>query len=232
MAAQRSCVIDEIDAALTTWASSALPGKVSVSLAAPGSPPAGKPESWVGLYLQAVTSSDKKHSDPLREWHLVARYLVTAWASKPEDEHKMFGGLLAAALNDASKDVDLSPLPPETWSAFGIPPRPSFALLCPFQVERPVEKAPLVTKPTVIRLESGVSLSGRVLGPGSHPIGGADVRLGGQLVTTDQRGRFRFPLIPRGASQLEVSAKGTRKVFTVAAGNAEPVTLRLPITEG
>lgn len=228
-------MIDEIDAALTTWASSALPGKVTVSLAAPGPPPAGKPESWVGLYLQAVTSSDKKRSDPLREWQLVARYLVTAWASKPEDEHKMFGGLLAAALNDGSKDVDLSPLPAETWSAFGIPPRPSFALLCPFQVERPVEKAPLVTKPTVIRLESGVSLSGRVLGPGSHPIGGAEVRLvglAGQFVTTDHRGRFRFPLSPRGASQLEVSAKGTKKVFTVAAGQGEPVTLRLPITEG
>ncbi|MCU0518329.1 MAG: DUF4255 domain-containing protein, partial [Oscillatoria sp. Prado101] len=66
-----------------------------------------------------------------------ARYLVTTWAGTPEDAHRLLGDLLFAAMDSAAFQAELNPLPAAAWTAFGLPPQPSFVLRVPLQIARP-----------------------------------------------------------------------------------------------
>lgn len=227
-------MIDEIDARLTSWVKSMLPDAADVTLGPPAANVEG-PRPRVGLYLFALGPASAGRTDPLLVRDLTARYLVTTHAARPEDEHRLLGALLKAAVIEG-REIEVQPLPAESWTAFGLPPRPCFFIDENVPVERPVEQAPLVRLPVVVREVAGAPLEGRVLGPRSIPIARALVQhLGlGQVTTTDGEGRFWFPLVPaEGVShRLEVQARGVRQVFTVDAGATAPIALQLQITEG
>jgi hypothetical protein len=227
-----SDVLEELDSQLTAWVDTILPG-VAVSLGAPA-PLASETKPRVGLYLFALAEGAPGRTDSTRAREISARYLVTTWASRPENEHELLGKLLAAAVGQG-RDFELSPIPAEGWAAFGLPPRPHFLLEELLRIERPVEAAPRVRQPPVLRQVGVVALSGRVVGPRELPIAGAQLtHLGlGAVTTTDAAGRFAFPIAPADlvANRLQVTAKGLKQVFEVEAGG-EPVTLRLQITEG
>jgi hypothetical protein len=227
-------MIDDADARLTTWVKSVLTDGADVSLGAPSAEAAGA-RPRVGLYLFALAEASPGHRDARRFHDLVARYLVTTHAGRPEDEHKLLGALLAAAVQEG-KEIDVAPLPADTWRAFGLAPRPCFVVEENVAIERPFEKVPIVRQPLIVRDVPLATLQGRVLGPRDIPIASAVVEhLGiGQVTTTDADGRFRFPLVQAQGRphQLEVEAKGTRQAFTIPAGANAPVALQLQITEG
>ncbi len=99
----------------------------------------------------------------------------------------MLGTLIFAALAVTDWQVEQERLPPDTWAAFGTPPRPSFVLRLPVIKERPEPAVKLVRKPLTVKHTGLVGLHGAVLGPEDIPIAGARVELPafGLSATTD-----------------------------------------------
>jgi hypothetical protein len=184
-------------------------GPIEVSLAGPEKAPAGM---GVGLYLFELANAFPADSAFLPPLKLELHYLVTAWAEKPEEAHSLLVKLALAALANSRFEVDLAPLPPGTWSAFAIPPRPAFILRVPLLIERPEPDTGLVTQPLVVHDSPLVDLAGQVVGPQDLPLVNArvEIPLLNQSTYTDQEGRFRFPAVPArpGAQHLRIISKG------------------------
>jgi hypothetical protein len=68
--------------------------------------------------------------------------------------HRTLGDLLVAALEAREFEPELTPIAPETWTAFGVPPQPAFLLRALVQVERPMPIAPLVRQPLVVEVST------------------------------------------------------------------------------
>jgi hypothetical protein len=228
-------VIQALDARLSEWVGSVLPEKAEVSFGPPGSSKGSATSQVVGLYLFEIAPAVSDGIDRSRVRQILARYLVTAWAVRPEDEHQLLGTLLAAAVNQGLK-LDLTPLPGQTWAALGLAPRPAFVLDELLVIERPVEKVPLVRQAPVVRSVGTTVLEGRVMGPLQMPLGRAEVsHLGiGRSATTDAHGWFRFPLTPGETPlhRLEVQSKGVKRLFTVDAQAGAAINLQFDYTEG
>jgi len=228
-------MIDETDSELSAWASGVV-GGVSVSLALPQQPPPGP---LVSLYLLELANAPAPRGDRPAPLRLHLRYLVTTWAERPEEAHRLLGMLVFAALDRGDLEVDLAPLAAQGWTALGLAPRPSFILKAPLvRKSEAATKAALVTQPMVARLSSGVRVQGRVLGPGDTPLVGAWVELPsmGLVTQADHDGRFRFPPVPAESRvyKLRVRAKGHVELFNAAMEGApeEPITIRMKLEEG
>jgi hypothetical protein len=164
------------------------------------------------------------------------RYLITTWGPDVLQAHRRLGDLIMAALEHGEFEVEADPVPPATWQALGLAPRPAFVLRAPVRRERPPLRVQSVRE-VVLEHEALASLEGRVMGPGDAAIPNARVEVPSlSLVTwTDDDGRFRFAGVPAGdrVRSLRVSAKGVRTlVEREGTGFREPLIIRLPISEG
>jgi hypothetical protein len=138
-----------MDGRLKDWVIQIL-GPIEISLEAPGKAQGSK---GVSLYLFELSNAFPAIGTLLPPLKLELHYLVTAWAEQPEEAHNLIGRLAFAALANAGFEVDLSPLPVETWLAFATFPRPAFVLRVPVTSERIETPAKPVTQPLVIQLD-------------------------------------------------------------------------------
>jgi hypothetical protein len=138
-----------MDGRLKDWVLQIL-GPTEISLEIPGKAQTGK---GVSLYLFELSNAFPAIGTFLPPLKLELHYLVTAWAEQPEEAHNLIGRLAFAALANPGFEVDLSPLPVETWLTFAIPPRPAFVLRVAVTSERPETPAKPVTQPLVIQLD-------------------------------------------------------------------------------
>lgn len=197
---------EEFDERLRSWISSEVPG-AEVSLAAPKSQHSGR---GVGLYLLELMQSPPPSTSKRPPLQLALRYLITAWSDKPEDAHEMLVGLMFAAMENRDFQVELEPIPLTVWTAFGVPPQPSFVLRMPLRQERPQPQTKLVRE---LKIQSSpiVSFHGLLLGPGDVPLSDCRVEVPSLdlSTSTDRKGRFYFPGMPAaGPKKLLIKAKG------------------------
>lgn len=198
---------DNFDKRLKNWIAGEIPG-AEVSLTAPEKQPAGQ---GVGLYLLELAQIPMPSTNRRSPLQLTLRYLVTAWADKPEDAHRTLVQLIFAAMENRDFQVELDPIPITVWTAFGVDPRPSFVLRVPVRKERPEPETPRVREPLRVQSSLVASFHGVVLGPGDIPLAGCRVEVPSlNLATsTDHQGRFRFPGMPAtGTKSFLVKAKG------------------------
>ncbi|HET8542671.1 MAG TPA: carboxypeptidase regulatory-like domain-containing protein [Anaeromyxobacter sp.] len=194
-------------------------------------------EKGVGLYLLELGEQPPARDGRKPPLQIQLRYLVTTWAETVEEEHRLLGVLVFAALERTDWEVVLRAVPVETWAALGVPPRPSFLLHVPLRVERPTHVAPRVLAPLVTRTVAAVPLDGRVVGPRNLPIARARVELPSlsAATETDWEGRFLFPRVPAEprAKRIRVVAKGIAQEFThdVPPDGGGPVIIKLELQE-
>lgn len=106
----------------------------------------------VNLYFAEVGPVTlQPQAQPARIQQFNARFLVTTWASDAVAAADDLTELLLTALAEPEVEVDLQPLPPAAWSAFGLAPRPSFMLAVPVRRVRAQQPAPPVRE-AVLRL--------------------------------------------------------------------------------
>jgi hypothetical protein len=198
---------DEFDSRLKNWVKDAVEG-AELSLMAPEALKAGR---GVGLYLLEVVQSPPPSTNKRPPLQLALRYLITAWSDKPEDAHQMLVKLIFSAMENKDFQVELEPIPITVWTAFGVPPQPSFVLRLPLRQERPQPQTKLVRKPLKVESSPIVGLHGLLLGPGDIPLSDCRIEIPALHISTstDYRGRFHFPAVPAsGNKQLVVKAKG------------------------
>lgn len=226
-------MIDESDRRLTAWAQGVL-GTVDVSLA----PPAGETSgSGVGLYLLELLPQPTATGAPLPPHQLVLRYLVTTWSDEPLEAHRLLGELAFAAFDSPDVELEHSTLPASTWTALGVPPRPSIVLRAPLRRDRPKPPVKPVLEPLVLRGATLRPFDGVVLGPRDTPLAGASVDVPAlELHTvTDGRGRFRLAGVPAGAiaTTIRVRAKGAEVSVTIdGSSTQQPLVVRVDPLEG
>ena len=209
--------------------------KVSLELAAPAA--AAKPGVSVYLMevLRAPTMRQVREPEPLK---LTLRYLVTTWASSPEESHRLLGQLMFAAMAAPQKEVEEEAVPHSLWSSFGQPVRPSFVVRVPLFQARPVKREPKV-KQLIINQTLLRPLRGQILGPDDQAIMDALVevlievpKVKNPVVNasthTDEEGRFYFAGVPPVKS-LRVHGKGgqTDVPAEPRTASAEPLVIHL-----
>lgn len=197
----------ESDQRLRDWIASVLPG-VATSLAAPDSKSAGR---GIGLYLLEIVQAHVPNTLKRPLSQLTLRYLISAWSEEPEEAHQMLTDLMFAAMENAEFQVEVDPVPLTVWSAFQMPPRPSFVLRVPLQHERAIPPAKRVREPMKVRWVELVGFHGLLLGPGEIPLSDCRVELPalGVSAMTNEHGKFYFPGVPaRGPKRFVIKAKG------------------------
>jgi hypothetical protein len=223
--AGRIDVIDVVDRRLKAWVTSVVEG-IEVCLTQP-SASKGKPS--VGLYLldllRTAPSASPERRLPLQ---LSLRYLVTAWADSPEEAHGLLGTVVFAAMEHPEFQIDLEPLSPEVWRAFGTAPRPSFLMRVPLQLPRPEPAVGRVRLPIEVRYSPVTGLRGQVLGPGKIPLAAVRVEIPGlsRSMLTDADGCFRFDNVPLepAVKRLRIEAKGKEFWVDAAPGQGDVAT--------
>lgn len=210
-------MIERIDRKLTEWVGDIL-GDVKVWLGAPEK----KDTDTVGVYLTDILPSSPAHVTRRAPLQVMLCYLLTVWSEEPLEAHKMLSRLIFAAMEHPEFEVDLAEVPAQTWSAFGIKPRPSFKIRLPLRVERTDLTTHRVRGPMEIRRTSISAMEGIVIGPADQPIDNARISLPAckLITTTDSRGRFAFesvPLLSQGMLKLHVEARGREVVREIAS---------------
>ena len=131
--------------------------------------------------------------------------------------------LAYSAMQEPGFEVDLEPIEPSVWHAFGVPPTPTFRLTVPSQRALATTRARPVLHPLGITATALASLSGWVRTPDGIPIAGARVEVPAidRRSRTDADGRFRLDSIPSAATALRVrvTAKGHEAWATVGAAD-------------
>lgn len=197
----------DFDDRMKDWIGSVIPG-AELSLDSPDGEKKGR---GVGLYLLELVQAPPPSTTRRPPLQLALRYLITAWSDKSEDTHQMLVELMFAAMENTEFQVELEPIPLTVWTAFGVPPRPSFILRVPLRQERPQPQTKLVREPLKIQQSPIVGFHGLLLGPGDVPLSDCRVELPALKLSTstDYKGRFYFPSVPAaGNKQLLVKAKG------------------------
>ncbi|MEO8286268.1 MAG: carboxypeptidase-like regulatory domain-containing protein [Chloroflexota bacterium] len=222
-------MIDAVDKQIMDWAAGIVGAGDTASVTL-GPPTAGGSGRGVSLYLMECVSDPPLRGIKRAPLQITLRYVVTTWAPDPADAHRLLGELIFAAMDNTGFEVDLTPLPPSTWLAFGVMPQPSFVLAIPLKQERAEPAARYVRMPLVVETTPLSALYGTVLGPGSVPLAGAKVRLDelNLVEQTDRAGRFRFVSVPGGDStiKLRVRAKGREMVYVVDKQSTSPLTIQ------
>ncbi len=188
-------MIEEIDQRLIDWIGNVLTEETEVTLSPPQTTGEGE---RVGLYLMDILPSAPVRSGRRPPLQVMLRYLVTTRSEDPKAAHRILGRLLFAAMEHTEYEVDLAPVSPEIWTAFGIVPMPAFFLRLPLRVERPDTVTPLIRSPAEVIQSPLVGMEGVVLGPGETPLAAARVELTTHNLATrtDGKGRFLFPAVP------------------------------------
>ena len=185
----------------------------------------------VSLYLMSIASAFPSHAGGRPPLQVALRYLVTTWADKPEDAHRLLGRLAFAAMESSEFEIEFEPLSAHDWLAFATTPRPAFVLRVPARLVRPEPDTPLVHAPLVVQSTPTTTLHGRVLGPNGIPLPDVRVELPMLQLTdrTDAQGWFRFSTVPAEprTRQLRLSAKGRQIEVTVEQSAAlnDPVVI-------
>ena len=198
---------EEVDKRLSNWIAGQMPD-LRVCLGPPQAKSAGR---GIGLYLLELMQSPMPSALRRTPLQLMLRYLVTTWSDNPEDAHDMLVQLAFAAMESTTFQLEMESVPLSIWSAFGIPPQPSFVLRIPVQRERPEPDTALVREPLRVQTSPMVSFHGVLLGPGDLPLANCVVEVPSLNLstTTDHKGRFSFVGLPaQGAKKLLVKAKG------------------------
>ncbi len=197
----------ELDERLKDWMSTVIQ-KADFSLTAPGTKKDGR---GVGAYLLELVQSPPASTSRRPPLQLLLRYVITAWSDTPEDAHQILVDLMFAAMENPDFQVEQEPVPLIVWTAFGIPPQPSFVVRVPMRMERPEPVTKLVRQPMKIQSSPIVGFHGVLLGPGDVPLSHCRVELPALNLSasTDYEGRFHFPGVPAaGKKQFLVKAKG------------------------
>jgi hypothetical protein len=214
-------MIDAVDRRLKDWVKSTLES-VDVRL----SPPAADEKAGIGLYLMELAVMPPASTTRLPPRQVALRYLVTSSADDLEAAHRLLGDLIFAAMDNPEFQVELEPVPMTVWTAFGVPPRPSFVLRVPLQQARKETKAKPVRTVPVLRTVAATTLHGVVRGPSDIPLPGAEVQAPALRLTTytDSHGRFYFSSVPAEGQNLtlRVKAKGREVSATADHGHADP----------
>lgn len=228
-------MLDQVDRRVRDWVLSVL-GDVQVSLESPVASSRGAGAevgtgSGVSLYLIECVAAPPPRGVGRPPLQITLRYMVTTWAAKPEEAHRLLGDLLFAALDGKDYDVDLSHTDAATWAALGVSPQPSFTLEAHLKLERAEPPTRYVRVPLVVQAGPMVPLQGSVVGPGDMPIAGARVEALGLNMweRTDSHGRFQFAGVPGGPKplRLRVKAKGREMAVLVPQpASGDPVTIR------
>jgi hypothetical protein len=223
-----SHMIDSIDKQLREWVRSIAKG-VHVDLAAPQST---AKETAVSCYLLDVQNAVPGYRGHPRSFELSLRYLITVAGPNAEEAHRVFGNLIVAAMARADWQVEIRPLEPAFWAAFGVAPRPALFLRCPLGVSRP-HRVQRVRHLAEVRLAPVAVLSGVVVTPDDVPIARARVEIAGtEAVTfTDQDGHFQLSALPPrdedDSTPLRVTAKGVEVLVADATRASKPLVIRL-----
>jgi hypothetical protein len=98
----------------------------------------------VSLYLLELVQSKPARDLTPAPLQIDVRYLVTAWSSAKDKEHKALGDIAFAALEREDVSTSFKPIDPALWLAFGIPPRAAFFLQVPVRMERTIKRGPPV----------------------------------------------------------------------------------------
>ena len=221
-------MIDQIDQRVKAWVEQILPG-VAVTLEPPGAVRDGQ---GISLYLFELVDDPPLRGSQRTPLQAAARYLVTTWAGTPEDAHRLLGDLLFAAMDSAAFQAELNPLPAAAWTAFGLPPQPSFVLRVPLQMARPQPPVPRVRHPLDVQPVPLATLRGRVVGPEDIPLAGARVEIDGldAIARTDADGLFHLDTLPAGPAtrRLRVRAKGAEQVVEtrIPTNGDQPLLIR------
>jgi hypothetical protein len=223
-------MFDQIDSQLQKWIESVL-DKVEVTFLPPSSTLSGQS---VCLYLLEVAAEQKGRGIRLPPLLMTLRYLIVPSILEPQENHKILGKLLIAALENTEFEVEKEPFPLSAWTAFGLAPRPSFILRVPFKYERHEKLAPPVKQPLVLKPTTLHSLSGQILGE-DLPLMNAQVNLPefDRSTITDYQGRFQFSAVPAepSAKKLIVRARGREFIINIdqrhRSGEGLLINLRL-----
>jgi hypothetical protein len=219
-------MIDRIDQKLTSWIQEAL-GAVNVSLEPPST---GADARGVSLYLLDLVCSPPPRGARRPPLQFALRYLVTTWADQAEEAHRLLGEIVFAALAEPDFDVLFEPLPPESWLAFGVAPRPAFLLQVPVRQEQPQPRAGIVRHPLVVNTVPVRVVQGVVVTTDGVPLTGVRVSLSGisNATTTDAEGRFRLEMAPAdgSAQSLRARVRGREHQHTLPQ-DGEPVIIRI-----
>jgi Pvc16 N-terminal domain len=227
-------VIDVVDQQVSDWISSILEG-VSISFEAPGRAQAVPP--GINLYLFELRRNHPLSTSGRPPLQFNLRYLVTAWGDEAAQAHQLLGRIAFAAMENPAFSIEFEPVPAQTWSAFGLAPRPAFFLDVPVRKERPEPSAGLVRQPLIVNTLPLATLRGVVVGPGNLPMASArvEVPLLKLVATTDAAGAFHFTALPAGRDiQLEIHARGKAHSLTAATdsiGQHQPFIIQFPIGE-
>lgn len=222
-------MIEQTDTHLREWVESILED-VPVSFAPPKAKQTGH---GISLYLIELDTAPppRGNTPPPLQFTLV--YLVTIWGYELDEAHRLLGELIFAALDATEFEIDLKPLPPAAWTAFGVPPQPSFFLRALARRDRPEPDIKYVRQPLVIRTTALATLDGVLLGPGDLPLVGARVEITklGIYTRTNSRGQFHFGGVPADppAKQLYIRAKGREMHVTVEPSDGQPIVIRFDL---
>lgn len=210
-------------------------GDVPVSF---GVPADGGEDASITAYLIGLEPTTKLGGDSHRPAPVVVRlrYLVCADAPDPRRALELLDSVLEAALDAAGLEVDLTPMPVETWLALGVRPRPAFTVRLSAQHAREAEKTPVVRVPLRLTGATIRSLTGRLLGPGDVALAGSEVTLAatGATSRTSPSGAFVFRTVPAGPGPIRLAVRAKGRAFTVEVdpAEAEPVVVRCDLSEG
>ena len=231
-------ILTEADHRVRTWLGS-VAGDAPVLAAAPNDEVT---EPALTAYLLSVEPTAPLTRSTLGRAPVVVRlrYLVCASAGDPLGALQLLDTVVTAALDLTTIDgqrveVDLEPVPTETWIALGARPRPSFALRIDARHVRTAERAPAVREPLSLSGGTVRALIGHLLGPGDVPITGAEVTVmsTGATDRTSPVGTFSFGAVPSaGSVRLAVRAKGRMFIADVDPDEDGPVVVRCNPLEG
>jgi hypothetical protein len=227
-----SDLIDLASKNLREWVASVLAG-VHISSMPPGELTLGELQGGraISLYLLDLIPAPPGGNSRRAPLQLCLRYLVTAWAEEPDEANRMLNELAFAAMESSLFDVELEPLPITAWTAFGVKPRPSFAIRVPLRLERPELADKFVRKPIVVQSSPLIALSGVVLTTSDIPIAGARIEVPGLAISqlTDSHGHFHLSPVPATPRPKQLKIRSKRREIVVDIPDDQPASEREPL---
>lgn len=206
----RLVLFEQIDDALSEWITGVLRAHTGREVIPALDPPAREPAGLgVNVYLLELVQEPRLASARRPFPQPALRYLVTAHGGDAREAHRLLGLLLQAATNrqaltgpaDAFRyqmDVELEPVAAHVWSAFNVPPRPSFLLRVLVPQEWLAETAPAALELAALELAPVADWYGQLWQEQAgerKPFAGVSVEVSRpyRRVYSDRDGRFVLP---------------------------------------